>query len=279
MKRKEKHQTMRIALAQMDMVWEEKEKNYEKSLSFLEEAHKCGTDLLLFPEMSMTGFSMNTEKIGEETDNLETLEYFKGQASKNKLHVGIGYVKKKGRFSYNCFSLLDSRGEVQLEYEKIHPFSYGRETEFYQGGEKLSCCQVKEFCVAPLICYDLRFPEVFQILSKKAQLIVVPANWPAARQEHYELLIRARALENQCYMAGINRTGEGDGISYGGGSLVADPYGNVIARADDKEGLLCADLDLAAVEQYRTDFPVKKDRRDSLYMVLSKEGAQTAKRM
>lgn len=270
---------MRIALAQMDMAWEEKEKNYEKSLSFLEKARKCGADLLLFPEMSMTGFSMDTEKIGEEAGNLETLEYFKGQAAKNRLHVGIGYVKKKGRLSYNCFSLLDSRGEVQLEYEKIHPFSYGKEAGFYQGGERLFCCQVKEFCVAPLICYDLRFPEVFQILSKKAQLIVVPANWPAVRQEHFELLIRARALENQCYVAGINRTGEGDGISYGGGSLAADPWGNVIARADDKEGLLCADLDLAAAEQYRTDFPVKKDRRDSLYMVLSKEGAQAAKRI
>ncbi len=270
---------MRIALAQMDMVWEEKKKNYEKSLSFLKEAHEQGTDLLLFPEMSMTGFSMNTEKIGEEKDDLQTLNYFKHQAAQNEMHVGVGYVKKNERFFYNCFSLIDSKGEVQLEYEKLHPFSYGREAEFYRGGGHLFFCQVKEFCVAPLICYDLRFPEVFQILSKKAGLIVVPANWPAARQEHFELLIRARALENQCYVAGINRTGEGDGISYAGGSLGADPYGNVIARADHREQLLCADLDLKTAEQYRADFPVKKDRRESLYMVLSKEGAQPGKRI
>lgn len=263
---------MKIGLAQMDIAWEDKEKNFEKSLSFLEAARVCGVSLLLFPEMSMTGFSMNAVGIGEEKESAKTLDFFREQAVKSCLHLGVGYVRKAGDAFYNCYALVGPQGELLAEYAKIHPFSYGREAGVYRGGERLFTCQVEEFCVAPLICYDLRFPEIFQILSEKASLILVPANWPLARQEHFELLLRARALENQCFVAGINRTGVGDGLRYGGGSLVADPYGNVMARGDEGEQLLCVDLDSSAARQYRRDFPVKKDRRGSLYMVLSKEG-------
>ena len=266
---------MKIGLAQMDMVWENKEKNFAKSLKFLNAARVCGVNLLLFPEMSMTGFSMNAAGIGEETENSRTLDFFREQAAKSQMHLGVGYVKKEGDAFYNCYALVSPQGELLFEYAKIHPFSYGREAGVYRGGERLGACEIQGFCVAPLICYDLRFPEVFQILSEKASLILVPANWPLSRQEHFELLLRARALENQCFVAGVNRVGEGDGIRYGGGSLVADPYGNILVQAKGEEQLLCADLDRSLVEQYRRDFPVKKDRRDNLYMVLSKEGVQT----
>lgn len=281
---------MRIGLAQMDMVWEKKEENFQKSLSFLEEAKLRQVDLVVFPEMSMTGFSMHTDRIGETDEEnqkeiavsanqvqmaevaykgLETLAFFQKQAVKYGLHIGIGYVEKAVPKSYNRFAILDPQGRILTDYAKIHPFSYGKEAEYYQGGQELSCCQVKEFVTAPLICYDLRFPEIFQILSKKAQLILVPANWPASRQEHFELLLRARALENQCFVAGINRTGSGGNLVYKGGSLVADPFGNILAQADDGEQLLIADLDLDTAERYREDFPVKKDRRSGLYVVLS----------
>ena len=262
---------MRIGLAQMDMIWEDKRRNFKKSLKFLEEASEKQVDLLVFPEMSMTGFSMRSEVIGEDKYGAfsETLDFFRRQAANYGLHIGIGYVQKAEPKAYNRYAIIDPRGEILADYAKIHPFSYGREASFYQGGEQLVTCQVKELVTAPLICYDLRFPEVFQILSKTAQLILLPANWPAARQDHFRLLLQARALENQCFVAGINRTGEGDGLIYSGGSLIADPSGNVVAEADSREQLLVADLDLQAVQQYQKEFPVKKDRRDELYVVLS----------
>ncbi len=254
-------------MAQMEPLWENKEGSFEKAEGFLKEAAGERVDFLLFPEMSMTGFSMHPEKIGEEPGSFATLNHFREKAREYGLYLGVGYVEYRQPKSYNCYAILGPGGEVLADYRKIHPFTFGTEALHYAGGEEIVSCRVKEFTVAPFICYDLRFPEIFQIASREAGLMVVPANWPWERREQFITLLQARAIENQCYVAGINRVGRARTLSYTGDSLVADPFGQVIAGGGDGEKLVTADLDGKLVEDYRREFPAKKDRREDLYML------------
>lgn len=121
-----------------------------------------------------------------------------------------------------------------------------------------------------MLCYDLRFPEIFQIASKKADVILVPANWPEARTEHWKCLLRARAIENQVYIFGINCVGKNNGLNYSGHSCIIDPNGKVLEELSDREGVLSFELK-NDVKKIRDGFPVKRDRREDLYSRLYKE--------
>ena len=256
---------MRIALAQTEPLWEDKEGNFKAALTFLERAREQNADLVLFPEMSMTGFSMHPEKIGETGENPRTLSFFREQAERYGLYIGVGYVELCEPKSFNRYAVLSPRGEVLADYRKIHPFTFGTESAHYAGGEELAFCQVKEFTLSPLICYDLRFPELFEIASERAELIVVPANWPSDRREHFMTLLRARAIEDQCYIAGVNRVGRARTLSYSGDSRIVDPFGRILAKAEDGEELVFADLDLESLRRYRKEFPARTDRKPALY--------------
>lgn len=256
---------MRLALAQTEPLWENKEGNYEASLAFLEKAKKEAADLVLFPEMSMTGFSMHPEKIGETAEHPQTLSFFQEQARRYELYIGIGYVEYRQPKSFNRYAFISPSGEILADYRKIHPFTFGTESVHYAGGEELAFCRVKEFTVSPFICYDLRFPELFEIASEKAELIVVPANWPSDRRDHFMTLLKARAIENQCYIAGVNRVGRARILDYSGDSRIIDPFGRVLAEAGSGEELLLADLDLNSLRKYREEFPARIDRKPGLY--------------
>lgn len=262
-----KEELMKLGLAQTNPLWEEKEKNFQASLAFLEKAKEEKVDFLLFPEMSMTGFSMRPEIIGEGREASKTLRYFQRKAKEYGLYLGVGYVEQGFPKSYNCYAILSPKGQVLADYRKIHPFSYGSESLYYQGGDEIVSCQVEDFTVTPFICYDLRFPEIFQAASEKSQLIVLPANWPSERQEHFRILLQARAIENQCYLAGVNRTGRGGELNYQGGSLIVDPYGVVLGEGTEEEMLVTAEIQASFADQYRREFPVKKDRRRDMYVV------------
>lgn len=257
---------MKIALAQMNIEFEDKLKNKEKCLSFIKEAKDKSSDLILFPEMTLTGFSMNTDKISEE--NNETLNWFKEQAVFYKLFIGFGHVVKSDNKCENRFSIVYPNGQEPLTYTKIHPFSYSHEDKYYEGGNSIVYCQIEDFNVSPFICYDLRFPEIFQIASKEAHLITVAANWPKSRRDNWITLLKARAIENQCYVAGVNAIGFIDGFEYTGDSIVIDPIGNIIAKGENKEQLVIAEISQSEVERFRTHFPIKNDRRESLYKTL-----------
>ncbi|MCJ7691613.1 MAG: carbon-nitrogen family hydrolase [Clostridiaceae bacterium] len=253
---------MKLALAQLDVAWEDKSKNKDTALSFIEEAAKQNVDMILFPEMALTGFSMNTEAIGET--NNETLEFFKKMSSKFNILIGFGYVEGTSN-SKNKYAIVSPKGEELVDYTKIHLFSFGTETEFYKSGNEIKSFDALDFNIVPFICYDLRFPEIFQIASKTASLITVAANWPIERREHWITLLKARAIENQCYIAGINRVGEGDGLHYSGDSMIVDPLGNVISSLYMEEGLVIADISQENVTEIRKKFKLKEDRRESLY--------------
>ncbi|MBD7910867.1 MULTISPECIES: nitrilase-related carbon-nitrogen hydrolase [Clostridium] len=256
---------MRVALCQTDIIWEDKLENYKVAKSYIEEAALKESDVILFPEMSFTGFSMNIEKIKES--NYESIKVFKKCAKENLINIGFGWVKGNGSKAENHYTIINSSGKVILDYIKIHPFSYAYEDKYFISGNEIKKCSIKEFELSTFICYDLRFPEVFQAVSKDVSIIIVPANWPEKRREHWKCLLKARAIENQVYILGVNCIGEKDGLYYSGDSCIIDPLGRVLQSLSYDEGLLIQDIE-DDIKDFRRNFPIKVDRKIDLYKQL-----------
>ncbi|MDP4145714.1 MAG: carbon-nitrogen family hydrolase [Bacillota bacterium] len=257
---------MKIGLVQMDIIWEDKEANKQKCLQFIKEAKEKNVDMLIFPEMTLTGFSMKVNKIMDK--NHQDRNWFAKAAEEYSLFIGFGYVQGGGAKGKNNISLFSKDGVEILNYTKIHPFSHGEENKHYEGGGEIKIAKVKEFNISTFICYDLRFPEIFQAASVCAEAIFIIANWPESRREHWITLLKARAIENQCYIIGVNRTGKGDGVDYCGDSLVVDPSGEIIVHNRGEEKLITADIDLQEVKKVRNSFNIKQDRKNALYSQL-----------
>lgn len=262
---RERKYKMKIAACQMNIIWEDKEKNLEKCKNFIHEAKNNGADVIFFPEMSLTGFSMQVDKTIDHEG--KTLQEIKKLASEYKIAVGIGWVGKNKDKAENHYSIISHEGACILDYIKIHPFSYAEEDKYFEAGNKLEFCQLNEFNIVAAICYDLRFPEIFQAASMAAEIIIVPANWPAARSKHWEALLMARAIENQAYIVGVNCVGDMGKQDYVGKSQIISPGGDILTDICDAEKILYADVE-NDISSYRTEFPVKNDRRQELYKEL-----------
>jgi len=265
---------MKMALGQLQIYWEDKEANLDKVEKCLRVLAKRGAELFLLPEMSLTGFSMNTERTKESCK--ETVMRIAKLAEQYQVALGAGWVKDAGERCENHYSIVMPQEEI-LDYTKLHPFRFGGETEYFQGGNELPVCEYGGFGIGVQICYDLRFPEPFQILSKKADLILVPANWPAERREHWNCLLKARAIENMVYVAGINCAGHMGGQYYSGDCGLYAPDGTTpkaelisVPGGCQEERILLYDLE-NDVCRYRERFPMKEDRRETLYQILRKE--------
>lgn len=263
---------MRIGLAQMDIIWENVQKNKEKAEKFFIKAAENQVELLIFPEMSLTGFSMNVEKTTKNWK--DQVVFFQEMSEKYSMAAIFGYAKPIAEQElqihtdwkkYHNVLLMVDHGKIQMEYIKMHPFTYGQEGEYFQGGERIVCTRWKDTVLGGFICYDLRFPEIFQISSKQSEIIVVIANWPQSRSDQWDALLKARAIENQCFVAGVNRVGEGDGMIYRGHSAIYSPLGERITHLCEEESLLIGDVSVEQARHFRQNFPVKKDRREELY--------------
>lgn len=256
---------IKLALVQPQIEWEEKERNYASAGKWIGEAVRQGAEAVFFPEMSFTGFSMNTEITGEK--DARTIEHMSALARQHHVSVGFGWVKDCVETCGKCenhYTIVDSAGEVLSDYAKLHPFSYSGEDLRFQGGSALAHFALRGIPCSSFICYDLRFPEVFQAASGRAHMIIVPANWPAKRRDHWRTLLRARAIENQVYILAVNCVGEIGGISYTGDSCVIGPDGDARAELSGTEGMIVWEL-TDDVERLRRGFPVKKDRRETFY--------------
>ena len=157
-------------------------------------------------------------------------------------------------------------GKLLADYAKLHPFSFGKEPLHFAAGDSLKLFAWNDFTVCPTICYDLRFPELYRRgMQMGAQLFTVIANWPANREGHWPALLQARAIENQCFVAGCNRAGNDPHLTYNGGSLIVDPRGRILADGGSGEGVISADVEVETVLAWRREFPVFNDiRRDLL---------------
>jgi omega-amidase len=253
---------MHVIGCQFDIVWEDKQANYRRVRELLGNQTVAPSSLVVLPEMFASGFSMNVNMIAED-ENGATTEFLTRLAAELRSMVVGGLVTRAedGR-GLNEAVVAGPDGSVIGRYRKMHPFSYGGESEHYAAGHSFVLVRCGQFIVALFICYDLRFPEVFRIATRAgAQALLVIANWPAAREQHWTTLLRARAIENQAYVVGVNRTGSDPKLAYSGRSLVIDPRGQIIADAGAGEGLLEADLDLESLLQYRREFPALADAR------------------
>ena len=254
---------MKICVAQTDIVWENKADNFEKCRRFTEQAAERGSRLVVFPELSLTGFTMDGS-LAEPPDG-ETVQRFSELSQKSGAAVGFGFAcRENGRIT-NRFCIVDG-GQVIAQYDKLHPFSYGGECALYSPGGRLVTAELSGETVGLTICYDLRFPEIYQKLSETCSLILVIANWPDSRSSHWKTLLRARAIENQCYIAGCNRCGSGGGLGYFRGSAVYSPAGELAAASEPyKEQLVFAEISGEECRKIQSGFPVKKDRRFEIY--------------
>ncbi len=249
---------MKLGLVQYNPVWESPTENILKIEKLLETS-SSETNVLIFPEMTLTGFTMNAKNFAEDIDGLST-KYFIDLARKLKQHVFAGIIEKDGNKFYNSLFHFDGNGIITARYRKIHPYSKAGENIYYNGADEMVISKIDKVKVGLGICYDLRFPELFRHYGKqRAEMIFLIANWPISRIEHWKTLLRARAIENQCFVAGVNRVGNDPENKYNGCSAIFDPMGNQIVLADDEEKIIEAEMNLEMVRDVRAKLPFLDD--------------------
>jgi len=255
---------MRVGITQFDIAWEDKDQNMIMAEKLMAEAAKQQVDILAFPEMTLTGFTMNTKLAGEEMLFSPTLTFFKKCSVKYNMAIVFGCVEDFGGEYYNKLIVV-SQGKIIMDYDKIHPFNFGEEGKHYIGGHEVKKASFKDMVISGFVCYDLRFPEIFQAVSDDAHLIFVIANWPKERVSQWEALLRARAIENQCFVVGVNRLGIGNGLEYVASSMAFNPLGECMTEPGSKESLQIVDVSVDCVNRVRRQFPFKQDRNTELY--------------
>ncbi len=269
---------LKVRITELDISWENREETKKRCLKIMEEAKTAGVELLVFPEMTLTGFTLKPWLYAEGYKSgkiPDSISFFMKNSRKYNMAIAFGYIEEsmadgspvfddsKEKVYENKLALVKGDNLV-IDYAKIHPFSYSGEDKAYKAGSELFQAKVKDLHIGGYICYDLRFPEIFSAAREKYDTILVIANWPEERVGQWEMLLRARAIENQAYVIGVNRVGEGDGLNYTPSSHVFDCYGHEIStRVSDD--LLTAEISGAFIAEAREKFPQGADRKPDLY--------------
>jgi predicted amidohydrolase len=257
---------LRIAAIQHDIVWNDPDANFERLTPKIAGAVASGAGLVLLTETFSTGFGFDDPAFTTEPEGGRSSQFLADRAAEHGIWVGGSCPEVRGdnvagdERPSNSFVLAGPDG-TQHRYRKIHPFSHAGEEKYVRAGDRLVTVEVAGFRVSMFVCYDLRFADEFWQLADRTDLYLVPANWPAKRREHWMALLRARAIENQAYVVGVNRVGEGNGLDYSGDSRIVDPLGRLLATASETETVLLADLSTTQVEATRTHFQFLQDRR------------------
>ncbi|MCU1395641.1 MAG: putative carbon-nitrogen hydrolase [Ilumatobacteraceae bacterium] len=256
--------TVRIAALQHDIEWGDRDANFAHLAPMIRSAAGSGARLALLTETFSTGFV--TDRAIGEPEGGPSSQFIVEQAAANGLWVGgtcpeiPADADPSDQRPFNSFVLAGPDGTVH-RYRKIHPFTYGGEDQHFRGGDTLITIEIVGLRVSPLICYYLRFADEFWQLAKTTDVYLVPANWPEARRLHWQALLQARAIENQAYVVGCNRVGEGGGLAYSGDSRIVDPLGELLVTAARTESILLADISAAHVAATRERFQFLRDRR------------------
>ena len=258
---------MKVAGIQMDIAWENPKENFHRARRLALAAVDQGAHLVVLPEMFATGFSMDAGLVAGFAD--ETRAFLSGLAEESEAHILGGYGEPADPRPANACSIFDPSGREILHYRKMHPFTLAGEDVAYLAGESVETTMVERLRVTPLICYDLRFPEPFRIAAAKTDLFCVVANWPEPRRRHWSLLLKARAVENQAYVLGVNRVGSGGGQVYTGDTALLDPMGDeVVETVPSREEFLVGEVAPDAVSRIRERFGFLNDRKPGLYASL-----------
>ena len=250
--------TLTITGIQSSLHWEDKEANlqmFEEKIFSISQP----TEIVVLPEMFSTGFSMQPKKLAEPMDG-ETVEWMKRIAAKKKIILTGSVIIEEDRNFYNRLVWVLPNGQIGY-YDKRHLFAYGDEDQHYTAGKKRLIASVKGWKINLMVCYDLRFP----VWSRQQgdfeyDVLIYVANWPERRVHAWTTLLRARAIENQSYVIGVNRTGDdGNKIPYTGESMAVDPMGEILYHKNDEEDVFTVTLDKSHLEKTREKFPFWKD--------------------
>lgn len=248
---------LNIAVFQYDLVWENPAANRAKIDEWMEQV-KRKTDIVFLPEMFTTGFSMKVEEFAETMDG-DTVQWMKKCSTDHQLALcGSLIVLENGRY-FNRLLFVHPSGEINF-YDKRHLFTMGNEEKHFSNGNARLIVEYKGWRICPLVCYDLRFP-VWSRNRNEYDILAYSANWPQARNEVWNTLLKARAIENQAYVVGANRVGvDGNTISYSGNSQLIDPKGNLLAAVGDHhKGIVLASFSHTELTRFRSSFPVLND--------------------
>ncbi|HVZ93480.1 MAG TPA: nitrilase-related carbon-nitrogen hydrolase [Phycisphaerales bacterium] len=253
----------------MDIAWEDRAANCRKAGAMIADSGTAPGDLVVLPEMFDTGFSLSPERTADTQG--ASAKFLAETASRHEIFLigGITTIGPDGR-GRNRALVFDPSGRKVGRYDKVHPFSFGREAERFTGGGEVTCFdwestsnpQTGKIRICPTICYDLRFPELFRSGMRMGALaFAVIANWPSTRATHWRALAIARAIENQAFVLAVNRVGKDPVLEYTGGSLIVGPKGDVLGEGDASERVISAEIDRNSAVGWRTTFPALRDSK------------------
>lgn len=253
---------LRVALGEYDTGWHDPEASLRRAHDVIAGAARLRARLVVLPEMCSTGFTMEGTRWAEP---LSTDQGASGAlaaaAREHRVWVLAGLAVREETPSrlVNAAVLFDPAGSVAAIYRKQRLFNYAGEHEVYAAGDGPVVVNIEGARVGLFICFDLRFPELFRAVAPEVDAILVVANWPERRRAHWEVLTRARAIENQCYVVAVNRTGIGDGVEYDGGSVAYDPWGEPVGIGGGVNAPRVVDIDPTRVKLVRTRYPFLRE--------------------
>jgi predicted amidohydrolase len=252
---------LRVALGELDTGWHDPATALARAERVVTQSAAQGAQLVVLPEMCTTGFTMRAEDWAEPLDG-PSAHRLAAMAAVDRVWVLGGLaVRAKARGAerpvmHNAAVLFDPAGRLHATYVKQRVFSFAGEHESYMPGDAPLVVDIHGVRISPFICFDLRFPELFREVATQVDAIVVIANWPAERRAHWDVLVRARAIENQCFMIAVNRTGDGGGVRYDGGSAAYGPWGETLPNLSrPQDGPAIVSVDVQRVREIRARYP------------------------
>jgi|APSaa5957512535_1039671.scaffolds.fasta_scaffold180721_1 omega-amidase len=259
---------MIIATVSLNQVWENKKENLILCEAYIKEASSKKVDLIIFPEMTLTGFSTNIDKTSENENNSETIKEFQDLSKNYNIAILFGVVINDNKKALNKSIFIDSKGDILGKYAKNHPFTFSGEDKYFNAGNKLAVVNFKDAKIGLTICYDLRFPELYSAYAKECDFIVNVANWPSKRLEHWNILLKARAIENQVFTIGVNRTGEDNNkLEYIESSNIYNANGDIQMFQSFKD-MKIYNLDKKFTKEFKNKFNTTNDRKIEFYKVI-----------
>jgi predicted amidohydrolase len=250
-----------IALGEYDIGWHDPAASIAAADRLVERVAAVGVDLVVLPEMSTTGFTMDSSRaVSLDSPDVAGIRQI---ATRHRVWVIAGVAARAAgpqSPAVNAALAINPSGEIVATHFKRRLFAYSGEDKSYTSGDKITTVEIDGVRIGMFICYELRFPEVFAPVAASVDAMVVIANWPSARQEHWDTLLRARAIENQCFVIGVNRTGTANGLAYSGGSVVYDAWGDRVSSALTG-GVRVATIQASHARDIRARYPFLRDRQ------------------
>ena len=255
---------MNVYCVHFDLEGNDKDENFSTVSALLNQHPIEEESLIVLPEMFATGFCLNP-KLTTESEPQKTENFLSELAKQKKSWIiaGMCHPSENQDMAYNTAVTFNPNGERISLYKKIHPIPALREDRFHLAGNSVECMEINSFKTTPAICYDLRFPELFRTgLSMGANLFVVLGCWPKSRIQHWVTLLKARAIENQAYMIGVNRVGNDQELEYGGRSMIISPTGEILTDASDETVVMHSMIQETKVREWRKLFPAVQEFLD-----------------